>query len=95
MARPAGVPLGPLPTATCRSCNAPVIWARSASSGRLMPVDREPVDGGNVLVTRGPSGFTATVVGKQPQPNLFGDDGPRYTSHFATCPNADTHRRSR
>lgn len=80
---------------TCRSCDAEVIWARSSSTGHLMPVDAQPVDGGNVLLSTGPGVRIATVVGKKAQPNLFGDDGPRYTSHFATCPNADTHRRSR
>lgn len=80
----------------CRSCGAEVVWAVT-EAGRRMPIDAQPVDGGNVILhpaERGQSP-TATVVGKQPQPSLFGDDGPRYTSHFATCPNAAEHRKAR
>jgi len=83
---------------TCRSCGAPVVWAVTPE-GRRMPVDAEPVDGGNVLLSPNPTGSqdryapVATVVGKRVQASLFGDDGPRYVSHFATCPNADLHRR--
>lgn len=82
--------------ATCRSCPAEIVWARTTgSSGKLMPIDAAPVDGGNVLVDFSHDPPLATVVGKRTQPSLFGDDGPRYTSHFATCPNADSHRRTR
>lgn len=79
----------------CRSCGAPVVWAVTVD-GRRMPVDRDPVDGGNVLLAPSvePGGSpTATVVGKRVQETLFGDNGPRYVSHFATCPDANRHRR--
>jgi hypothetical protein len=83
---------------TCRSCGAAIIWTRTAAGDKPMPVDAKPVDGGNVLLSRGPAGIgtpTSTVVGKTIQPNLFGDDSPRYTSHFSTCPHADSHRKAR
>jgi hypothetical protein len=83
---------------TCRSCGAKVIWARTATSGKPMPVDAEPVDGGNVLLSQVVAGVgtpTATVVGNTVQPSIFGDDGPRYVSHFSTCPRADEHRTPR
>lgn len=79
---------------TCRSCGAPVVWAVT-TTGKRMPVDADPVDGGNVLLSPAVSSGqapTATVVGKAVQPNLFGDDSPRYVSHFSTCPNAARHR---
>jgi hypothetical protein len=79
----------------CRSCGAEIVWAFTPD-GRRMPVDAQPVDGGNVLLTPAvePRGApTATVVGKRAQPTLFGDDGPRYVSHFVTCPDAARHRR--
>jgi hypothetical protein len=81
----------------CRSCGAEIVWAVT-TEGRRMPVDAQPVDGGNLLLTpadhRRPAGEpTATVVGKRAQPTLFGDDGPRYVSHFVTCPDAARHRR--
>jgi hypothetical protein len=83
----------------CRSCDAEIVWAVT-DSGKRIPVDAEPVDGGNVLlsdrgVQAGPRTPLATAVGKRVQPSLFGDDSLRYTSHFATCPHADTHRRTR
>lgn len=78
----------------CRSCGADVLWCVTPA-GQRMPVDPVPVDGGNVILGQGQGGSPlATVVGKKVQPGLFGDDSPRYTSHFATCPNADSHRRS-
>lgn len=81
--------------ASCRSCGARIIWALTPT-GKRMPIDAEPVDGGNIIlhqpVERGGSP-TCTVVGKRVQPSLFGDDGPRHTSHFATCPNASHHRK--
>jgi hypothetical protein len=79
----------------CRSCGAAIVWAVTPE-GRRMPVDADPVDGGNVLLAPAvePGGSpTATVVGKRVQPSLFGDDGPRYVSHFATCPDSAKHRR--
>lgn len=79
----------------CGSCGAEVVWAVT-TTGKRMPVDAAPVDGGNVLLSPASSpgqAPTATVVGKQVQPSLFGDDAPRYVSHFATCPNSAQHRR--
>jgi hypothetical protein len=77
----------------CRSCGAAIRWAVTAT-GKRIPLDPEPVDGGNIVIDNsGPHGPIATVVGKATQPGLFGDDSPRYVSHFATCPNADRHRR--
>jgi hypothetical protein len=67
----------------CRSCNAEIIWART-ESGKAMPLDAEPTEDGNVKIV---GGF-AVVGGLQ-----LLDPGPRYTSHFATCPNAAQHRR--
>jgi hypothetical protein len=85
--------------AACRSCKAPIFWALTPN-GRRIPLDAEPVDGGNIVLddpaAEAPTDpRTARVVGKEAQPNLFGDDGPRYTSHFATCPDADSHRKPR
>lgn len=76
----------------CRSCGAEIVWAYTPA-GKRIPVDARPVDGGNVLLHRAPGQDpTATVIGKAVQPALFGDDSPRYVSHFATCPDADQHR---
>jgi hypothetical protein len=80
-------------TATCRSCAAPILWAVTADR-RSMPVNLEPDPDGNLDLLWVSPGMQPRVLVVDPaQPTL--DDGPRYTSHFATCPNADQHRRNR
>lgn len=60
---------------TCKSCKAPIIWAKTAA-GKAMPLDSASVlvaeihDGQIVRMVRG------------------------HVSHFATCANANQHRRS-
>lgn len=74
--------------ATCRSCDAPILWARTPAD-RLMPLDATPSDRGNVeLVDERPGQAPLAIVHPQP-PFLAGD---LYLSHFATCPNADDWR---
>lgn len=78
-------------TSTCRSCGAPVIWAVTAS-GKRMPVDAEPVEGGNVRLD--------DVGLPDPQAVVFGGFSADHAdtlhkSHFATCVNAAQHRRPR
>ena len=63
-------------TERCRSCRAPIVWART-TAGRLMPLDPTPTDAGNVEIING----HAVVHGQAPlaHRNL-------YMPHFATCP---------
>ena len=77
----------------CKSCTAEVFWARTAS-GKLIPIDADPVEGGNVhIVTRRADGTPATVrVAIQDEPHPGYDT---YVSHFATCPDAREHRSKR
>jgi hypothetical protein len=61
-----------------------------------MPVDPDPVPDGNLVLTPGGAAISShdvplAAVVDPAQPTL--DDPPRYRSHFATCPNADQHRR--
>jgi hypothetical protein len=73
----------------CKSCGAPILWARS-DRGSLMPLDRSPHPDGNLeLVQVDGVGQVARVV--VPDPTL----GHRRLSHFVTCPNAPEHRRRR
>jgi hypothetical protein len=52
-----------------------------------MPVDAEPNPDGNIeLIDRG---FIAAIV--HPQPPMGA--ATLFTSHFATCPNAEKHRK--
>lgn len=65
---------------SCRSCGEPVIWALTQREKR-MPVDVVPVVGGNIELETP----LATYVQKS--------DKLRYVSHFATCVDADQHRK--
>lgn len=74
----------------CKSCGASIIWARTPA-GRTIPIDREPSDDGNVRLSYEGHKANALVVGKSD--DLFSIGEPRHQSHFATCPNADAHRK--
>ena len=77
----------------CRSCGAEIIWIKTAGR-KAMPCNPEQVaywqekKGSEKIVT--PNGEVVSaelsgIPGKQ--------TGIGYISHFATCPNADKHRR--
>lgn len=77
-------------SATCGSCAAPIVWAKTAT-GSLMPLDAQPVPDGNVAAYRDASGDVRARVlkaGEEPQPHER-----RGVSHFATCASADQHRK--
>lgn len=83
----------------CRSCSAPIIWARAEASDRWMPMDAEPVNNtakGTVFVLMG---WDDPPVATRFDPNASDDPlapiRDRYVSHFATCPNANDHRGTR
>jgi hypothetical protein len=69
----------------CKSCGAPIRWERTVN-GKPIPLDPEPVEDGN--------------LGIRDDGRVYhqGEDAldlgvPLYKTHFATCPNADEHRR--
>ena len=74
----------------CKSCGRPIFFALTAK-GRRMPLDADPVAGGNVLVTQDGEDLRAAVVDSASQPVTR----PLYRSHFVSCPNAARHRRAR
>jgi hypothetical protein len=75
-------------TAPCRSCKAPIIWARTAA-GKLMPVDPEPTEGGNVELTAS-AGWPNWRAVVHPQPML----GVQLRMpHHATCPQGKERRK--
>ena len=85
--------------AKCRSCGADILWTKWERSGKSMPVDAVPDmrppdrGGGNLVLTLRGGEHGELLVEKAPA-----DVDPkrnRYTSHFATCPEAGEHRRSR
>lgn len=70
--------------ATCRTCDAEIIWAKSATTGRPMPMDAKPDPKGTFVIISGKA-RAATAEDDR----LFRD---RFTSHFATCKDADEWR---
>ena len=65
----------------CRSCNAEVVWART-KAGKLNPMQ---------LDARG----TWVIVDGTARTMELGDTGPYYSSHFATCPQANDWRKAK
>lgn len=78
----------PADLADCRSCGAPVIWTVT-ERGKRMPVDAEPVPGGNVRLEQSTAGAPPTAVYTKASPLVV-----EHTSHFATCEQAGEWRRS-
>lgn len=72
----------------CTSCSAKILWVNSATSGRPMPLNAEPRANGNIVIIDG----VGHVIGDD---LMVSDtyDGPRYVSHFSTCPWAEKHRK--
>jgi hypothetical protein len=86
----------------CASCKAPLIWA-TTERGKRMPVDSEPVTGGNILLSHRHVGEPPVALpqAKAALEQLAAEherspqEGPLrlFTSHFATCPDAAAHRK--
>jgi hypothetical protein len=67
------------PYDVCRYCGDPIIWAHTPT-GKRMPINRDPVDLGNVRLVDGDEGLFAIVTMPARIP-----EGERYISHFASC----------
>lgn len=65
----------------CKTCGARILWSKTAR-GRPIPLDEEPVKGGNIRIENG----TALYV--KPEPEV-----ERFVSHFSSCPQRAQHRR--
>lgn len=71
------------------NCSAMIRWAVTAD-GRRMPVDYAPDPAGNlvrVMVAKGDWRIRVLADGEDPGPDVL-----RWTSHYATCPDADRFR---
>ena len=79
--------------ARCKSCGAEIRWIKT-SKGKSMPVDPDYITywqkagGTKKIVTPNGNVISADVTGDPESATGLG-----FTSHFATCPNADQHRR--
>jgi hypothetical protein len=69
--------------ATCKSCGAEIVWVQMILSGKRMPLDAKPEKRIHLVGRAG--------LGSETEPEAV--VGDVYTSHFATCPNANEHRR--
>lgn len=73
------------------TCRAPIIWAKNETTDKLSPIDSEPVENGNVVLTG--QGFF-TVLGKKEEREAAARAGtPLRTNHFQTCPDRERFRR--
>jgi len=86
----------------CRSCNAPIVWART-TNGKAIPVDAEDM-GGWTSPTRfddgnlHPTGERVRATGDQTVmvvEHVPAGTGRYYRSHFTSCPDAADWRRHR
>lgn len=73
----------------CRSCGAPIKWVLT-TTGKNMPLDPIPTVDGNCWVERWDHGVPVVQVTSGFVPGRI---PMRYTSHFASCPNADEWRK--
>lgn len=87
----------------CRSCDAPIIWARSVASGKNIPLNAdqvEPGTAGSMLLVHGRAySMKRRAEALADWHRVLGDtrtsDLPHHFAHFVTCPNAAQHRASR
>lgn len=81
----------------CRSCNKSIIWCRSATTGKWLPVDEAPTPDGNVVLVpgeRGPKGERVAEVYRDCYSAKAHHPHARlYKAHHATCPQADSWRK--
>ena len=81
---------------TCRSCGASVRWALT-NNGKRTLLDAECSDQGNTVLLMVPVAgdpvSIAVVLGGEVLEKARDGGATLRTSHFATCPNADQHRK--
>lgn len=78
----------------CRSCDARIRWEHTVT-GKLIPLDAEARPDGNIRVGL-VGGLEVAILLADPAERAAAQvAGPVYVSHFATCPNASSHRKPR
>jgi hypothetical protein len=70
---------------TCKSCGAPVRWART-DAGKNIPIDPDPRPDGNIQLVDAGTHLAARV-------GAAGSGS--HVAHFVTCPNANGHHQER
>lgn len=77
----------------CRSCGAEIIWAKVWVTDSPIPLDPEPVMGGNIAI-REERGYVEVASARQVAEAKKAKK-PLYVSHFVTCPDQDKWKRKR
>lgn len=73
--------------AVCRSCAAQIYWVVT-EHGKKMPVDAKPVENGNIIFVNKQAHVLR--AGEQVEQGVH-----RWISHYATCPQASSHRKAK
>lgn len=82
--------------AFCKSCGAEIVWVKT-NKGQAMPCDSKKVmaakddKGKDLLVTPSGNVVRVNLAATITENNVV----IGYISHFATCPNANGHRRTK
>lgn len=80
--------------ALCKSCKQEVLWVNLIGArSRMAPLNPTLSREGNIMLI-GPKGVTAKVLSKIELAKAREEGELLYTSHFATCPHAASHRKS-
>jgi hypothetical protein len=82
----------PWPTEECLTCKAPIIWTVNARTLNPMPVDAEPVLGGNLALAWEEPARTRVLSRVLPTHLAYGRRD-LHLSHFVKCPQAPRWRR--
>ena len=83
------MPTNPRNVSRCSSCNAEIIWCRTAA-GKMMPLDKVPSALGTFAIDEG------EAIHKKDVPAHFGRaEVELHLSHFAACQFAAQHRKPR
>lgn len=82
----------------CRSCNAPVVWCETVATetkpARKMPLDATP-DGRALEVANGNIAIVGRTGAGTPMVRYVKAGAGKYVSHFSSCPNAASHRKTK
>lgn len=84
--------------ARCRSCFAEIEWVKSAKTESTIPLDATPTKDGNIIVRNERAHVykdAATAFASLGTLQKYEWPLRQRTSHFATCPNADKHRKKK
>lgn len=79
----------------CRSCGAEIIWIKMKGTGKAMPCDARGISYSENMHPGASPALTLVTEHGTIVRTAFDPAGDKmgYTSHFATCPSANEHRR--